>query len=110
MRGSLLVFLVLTVTAAHRISVRRGILVLATLYFFNSGEFLGPFCFFSGALLADLSLVLNAKTPNTNRYTPFLWQRWQSVVAEKGPLALAMFALLLGTLPPENQDFLTYSR
>ena len=102
----------LNVTAAHRIYIRRGILVLAALYFFYSGELLTPFCFFSGALLADLSLVLKAKTSNNNRShnNPSLRLQSQRLVAEKWPFALAMFAVLLGTVPPENQDFMAYSR
>jgi len=112
MRGSFLVFLVLTTTASHTILIRRTILALTALYFFNSGEFLSTFCFFSGALLADLSLYLRAYASDSHSSPPqhHPKSRWQAIIAEHWPVALAMFALFLGTMPPEDQDFVKYSR
>ena len=85
--------------------IRRAILVLTALYFFNSGEFLSPFCFFSGALLADVSLVLRTYTSNTyiSLQNSARRSRWQVILKEHWPIALAMFAMFLGTIPPEAQ-------
>jgi peptidoglycan/LPS O-acetylase OafA/YrhL len=109
MRGSLLVFLLLTVTAPATPHWRRTILILTALYFYNSGEFIGPFCFFCGALLSDLSLVLRARSQQglgTHRFDSeragILHQHW--------PLALAFLAFFLGTMPPENQRYTAWSR
>ena len=113
MRGSLLVFLVLGVTASHTKFCRRWILFLSALYYFNSGDFISSFCFFSGALLADLSLTLRANASNSNTsdavpsHHPRL--RFRRHISY-WPIALAMFALFLGTMPPENENYRPYSR
>ena len=113
MTGSMMVFLVLTVTASHTKFWRRTILLLTTLYYFECGQFLSNFCFFSGALLADLSLVLGSSissTSTTSRYIPYIGLRWKRLVIEYWPITLALFALLLASVPPSDQDYVAYSR
>jgi hypothetical protein len=67
--------------------------VCAAIYYFKSGELLAPFCFFSGALLAELSLNQGHTPPNA-----------------KWPFALTVLSLLLASVPPENPHFRPYSR
>ena len=66
-------------------------LVATAIYYFKSGELLAPFCFFCGALLAEVSLNL--------RPTRGYW-----------PLTLAALALLLGSVPPERPHYAPWSR
>ena len=114
MRGSLLVFLVLGVTASHTKFCRRWILFLSALYYLNNGDFVSSFCFFSGALLADLSLTLRANASNstTSDATPSHYPRlrFRRHIIRYWPIALAIFALFLGTMPPENEYYRPYSR
>jgi hypothetical protein len=114
MRGSLLVFLVLSVTASHTKFCRRWILFLSALYYYNSGDFVSSFCFFAGALLADLSLTLRAYAPNPNisDAAPIHYSRlrFRKHILPYWPIALAMFALFLGTMPPESESYRPYSR
>ena len=113
MRGSMMVFLVLTVTAVCTSFWRRVILVCSTIYFFKSGEFIPPFLFFAGTLHAELSLlqiayakeraakgILDAPEPSSQ--TSRLRKHW--------PTALFILALFLGTSPPENSHRATWSR
>ena len=111
MRGSLLLFLVLTTTANHAKYIRRMTLFLAALYFYCSGDFIATFCFFGGSLLADLSfsLIANKSMKDSHRDSLRHPQR-VGFVAEHWPEPLAIFAMFLGTMPPENQDYVQYSR
>lgn len=69
--------------------------------------------FVSGALLAELSLVMNAtKTGGAKPPTPWVegerpWRRW---LREYWPVGLAFTALFLASSPPENQIYAPYSR
>ena len=109
MRGSLLVFLVLTTTASATALWRRIIFILTALYFYNSGEFIGPFCFFSGALLADLSLFLRDNPPREITLNLF-GSSWERAIYKRWPFGLAFLSYFLATMPPENQDYAAWSR
>jgi len=108
----MLVFLALTITAGFTPLWRRAIFILTTLYYFESesDQYKSIFCFFSGALLADVSLMLRGHGPQglhrVSRNTP----HWFDVVSAHWPVALFLFALLLGSSPPQDQDFAFYSR
>lgn len=114
MRGSMVVFLVLFVTAVCTSFWRRVILVCMTIYYYKSGEFITPFLFFAGTLLAEISLmqiayakeraasgILDTPEPSSSRIAR-LRKRW--------PTALFIFALFLGTAPPENSHRAAWSR
>src|SRR5271155_3703605 len=115
MRGSMLVFLVLGMTAGLTVFWRRVFLVCTTIYFFATAEFVSPFLFFSGALFAEISLaqlawqsnmpksILDEKEPPTCR-------TWKRLVRDYWPGALAVFALYLATSPPEHFERAAYSR
>ena len=110
MRGSMLVFLVLTITADFKRSWRRVFFILTAFYYFKSGEFLGPFCFFAGAILAEVSL-LQSKYAKSEMSYPITdpSERIYQMVCEYWPFALAILALLLASVPPENPTLAPYS-
>jgi len=114
MQGALLVFLAIMITAAQAIFWRRTILVLTTIYYFYSGQFISIFCFFSGALLADLSLSLRASTSPGNTPPPTYEAEqppvWIQYLKEHWPIATAILALLLASVPPQDQHYVFYSR
>jgi hypothetical protein len=113
MYGSMVIFLVLGVTASCKPFWRRIILLSLAFYYFKAGYFLCQFMFVAGALLAEISLVMNAtKTGGAKPPTPYiegqsLWKRW---VLEYWPLTMAGTALFLASSPPENQTYAAYSR
>jgi len=109
MHGSFLVFLDLMSTASATALWRRIILILTACYFYNSVEFIGPFCFFSGALLADLSLFLRSGRRNEITLNLF-GSKWERAIYRHWPIALAVFAFFLATMPPENQLYVAWSR
>lgn len=105
----MLVFLVLGMTAGFTVFWRRFMLVCAAVFYFKSGELLAPFCFFSGAILAEISLN-QSKTPVTFPPPRDATERVYQIVYEHWPIGLAMLGLLLASVPPENQHFVWYSR
>jgi len=73
------------------------------------------FCFFSGALLADLSLSLRASSQASEKASPPEYQAeqpsvWVPYLKEYWPIATAIFALLLASVPPQDQHYVYYSR
>jgi hypothetical protein len=71
---------------------------------------MGNFCFLSGVLLADLSLILRTSPLTTDNPLRYYGRRWQRLFIEHWPTALAMFALFLASVPPADQDYAAYSR
>jgi len=113
MYGSMVVFLVLNITAACKPFWRRVILVSLAWYYFKAAYFLCQFMFISGALLAEISLVMNAtKTGGAKPFTPHI--HGESVLTwwarEYWPLGTAMLGFFLGSMPPGNQTFAWWSR
>lgn len=100
----MLVFLVLGMTAGFTIFWRRFMLLCAAIFYFKSGELVAPFCFFSGAILAEITLTESRRmTINTDvKVKRWYHQHW--------PLALATLAMLLASVPPENAHYRPYSR
>lgn len=125
LRGSLLIFFTLFVTAGFRRSWRRAILVLAFALSIYSDDLLCGGHFYAGALLAELSISLPASalspvpapSPRTSRlvklYYPFLlgavglclasWAR----VPEEGSVLWSrilfhMFSPIFGTRISQN--------
>ena len=75
-------------------------------HFYKFGKYLGSFCFFAGALLADFSLSSNRPTDNVSENT----SRMRNLFREIWPIGLVLFGLLLGSVPPENPEFSPWSR
>jgi peptidoglycan/LPS O-acetylase OafA/YrhL len=98
----MMLFLLLTITAAFTTYTRRLIFYIVLAYGFYNGDLLGEIPFFSGALLADLSLYLNSADAATapswsNKFPKFIRDYWA--------IAMAIFGLTIGSYPafvPEN--------
>jgi|SRR5277367_828989 len=115
MRGSMLVFLVLGMTAGLTVFWRRVFLVCTTYYFLASGEFISPFLFFSGAIFAEISLTQSAWQNNMpksilDEKEPPTCRTWKRFVRDYWPGATAIFALYLASSPPEYAERAAYSR
>jgi len=90
MRGSMLLFIGLLATASCTPTARTVLLFSLIAYFYEAGDLLSGFLFYSGALLADVSLCI----PETKK-------RW--------PIALTILALFFGSYPNEPERA-AYSR
>jgi len=109
----MLLFLGLTIAVSFTNFWRRSFLVCSTLYFFKTGEFISPFLFFSGALLAEISLVLSSRQtqPITPTFDPRETCRpLKTFVKQYWAIGFALFAIFIGSFPPEGQHRAAYSR
>jgi hypothetical protein len=102
-RGSMLVYLVLTTTASFTPACRRAIFVTLIVYSLYYGDFLGDVPFYCGVLLADMSLVLSQRQRlSTSKQTTIDgWRRFQ-FVRHYWPIMLAIFGLFLSSYPPDS--------
>jgi hypothetical protein len=101
-------FLTLSIAAGFTPYGRRVILTIGAVFFFLSSQYLTTFCFFIGALLADLSLHLRAS--QASNITPKYTSNAQRLVAEHWPYTLVIFAILMGSVAPEDPEYEVYSR
>jgi len=97
-RGSMVLYLVLVVTASFTSHARVISLFLLTMYCVYWGDLLGDIPFYTGALLANLSIVLGTTSNNASRGIGI------GKFRVKWPLLLAVFALFLGSYPPDSPD------
>jgi len=107
----MLLFLALVMCVSFTSFWRRTFLVCAMGYFFKNGEF-APFLFFSGALLAEISLVLSS---SQQQIKPTIDDRdvcppWVGRAKKHWPTALAILGIFIGSFPPENAHRAAYSR
>jgi hypothetical protein len=110
-RGSMIVYLALGTTSAFTPGARRATFIVLTTYAFFYGDFLGDVPFYIGALLADMALCLKNSSlsqPSLSSRTigPY---RLISIVKSYWPIALAIFALFIGSYPPDSPDRATWS-
>jgi len=77
------------------------------MWFYFFGQYLSSFCFFAGAMFADFSLSSYRPTSTSN---PDDHPGWRNRVVHYWPIALASVGLLLGSVPPENPEYATWSR
>lgn len=105
LRGSLLVYFTLVITAAFTPLFRRAVFVVLLAYSVYCGDLLGESPFYIGALLADLSIVLST---NMSPIAPITRARarWQKY----WPIALATFALYISSYPTNNPQLAGWSR
>jgi hypothetical protein len=110
----MLVYLTLLVTAAFTPFRRCLILFVLTAYFiYCDVDVLLNIPFFTGALLADLSLVLNSKAqtlPSWNIPTPVTSFRLKSILLHHWPIILAFLALFIGSYPPDSPELAPWSQ
>lgn len=100
--GSMVLFLLLTITAAFTTYTRRLVFYIVLALGIYNGDLLGEIPFFSGALLADLSLYLNSVDAST---APSWSHKFPKFVRDYWPIAMAIFGLFIGSYPavgPEN--------
>jgi hypothetical protein len=112
MRGAMLVFLTLTVSVSCTPFWRRFILLATTFFYFKSGEFIPPFLFLCGAVLAEITLLQIAH--NNNKVASMDISEpprgLKRIVKKCWTGVLFTFSLYLGTHPPENPHRVKYSR
>jgi len=104
MRGSMLLFIILVMSSHCTPFWRRIFLLGSACYAFRIGEFMSPFCFISGALLADLSLRLPPAEPNTPGF------HLRGPISSHWPLLEAFLGLLMASVPPDNPTYKFHSR
>ena len=82
-------------------------MVIFALWFYGFGQYLSSFCFFTGAILADFSVssYRSMFTP-----TPDDHPGWRNRVMDSWPIGVALVGLILGSIPPENPEYATWSR
>jgi hypothetical protein len=109
-RGSMMVYLFLGITAAftptRRFLCLSGIVAYSM---YTDKDVLSDLPFYTGAMLADLSLVLNDQTFTSlplfnacNGLSPTGNSRWAIV--------FAFVALYLGSYPPNSYEYATWSQ
>ena len=104
--GSMILFMILTISAGFQSVWRSTLLVCAMSYYFKIGANLYCFLFCSGALLADLTLVMDLSRVVPRGIAP----GWRATIREYSTTRLASFALYLATQPPEKYWHANYSR
>jgi len=100
----MMLFLLLTITAPFSTYTRRLLFYVVIAYGIYNGDLLGEIPFFSGALLADLSLYLNSADASTAPSWG-ITHSFPKIVRNYWPIALFIFALGIGSYPavaPEN--------
>ena len=105
LRGSMSVYLALGTTSAFTPAARRAVFIILTTYSLFYGDFLGDVPFYTGALLADLSLHLKSKTVSPPLSSPESGSHGLiSIVKGYWAIAMAIFALFLGSYPPDSPE------
>jgi hypothetical protein len=105
----MMLFLLLTITAAFTTYTRRLLFYIVIAYGVYNGDLLGEIPFFSGALLADLSLYLNSPDASTGPS----WSVRHNIpkfVRDYWPLALAIFGAMIGSYPAVAPETAAWSR
>jgi len=106
LRGSMLVYLALVVTSAFTPFYRCAVFVFLTANSLWCGDILGEVPFYTGVLLADMSLLLNDEPLVSPRWVGPRLQR----VQKYWPFILALFGLFLASYPPVDPDLSGWSR
>jgi hypothetical protein len=108
-RGSILVYITLIVTCTFPPFSRAAIFFFLTAYsFYWNPDVLADIPFYTGALLADLSLILaqNASSPawSTRSTGPFarLRSHWPNI--------LAFIGLIIASYPPDSAELAGWSQ
>jgi hypothetical protein len=108
-----MVFLTLSVGVCCTPFWRRFMLVFMATFYFKSGEFIPPFLFFAGAVLAEITQmqIAYAKNSQASPLDPVEPLRgWRKYVNNYWTIALFFVSYFLGTQPPSNPERATYSR
>ena len=106
LRGSMLVYLILVVTASFTPYYRCLVFVVLLAYSIYLGDLLGEIPFYTGALLADLAIILQKDSVSTR---PRLSGQY-SWIKGYWPIALALLALYISSYPTNNAHLAGWSR
>ena len=108
LRGSMFVYLVLVVTSPFTPFYRNTIIFLLLVNSIWGGDILGEVPFYTGALLADMSIVLSSRSDTAAN------SKWRGPNFEKfqnyWPIGVALFGGFLASYPPNNDDLAAWSR
>jgi hypothetical protein len=104
LRGSLLVYLILVITASFTPVHRCTIIAILLMYSVYLGDLMGEIPFYFGVLMAELSLFLSQETIST--LPPLFTGR----VSKNWPIIMAVFALLLCSYPTNHAELAAWSR
>lgn len=111
LRGSMSVYLALGTTSAFTPAARRAVFIILTTYSLFYGDFLGDVPFYTGALLADLSLHLKSKTISQPLSSLESGSHGLiSIVKGYWAITMAIFALFLGSYPPDSPERAPWSQ
>jgi len=105
LRGSMLVYLILVITSAFTPFYRCAVFVLLTANSLWCGDILGEVPFYTGVLLADMSLLISNGDFSSPRW---FGSRLQSV-QKYWPFCLAMFGFFLASYPPVGPELSSWS-
>jgi len=104
-RGSLIVYLTLITTAPFTVVSRRIVFLCLTVYLAYYGDLVADVTFLTGALLADLALVIGS-----NHTSGLSGARGLKRVIAAWPILLWTFGLYVGSFPPYNAELADWSR
>ena len=102
--GSMMVYLALIVTASFTSFYRRIVFLILISYAIYFGDLMGEIPFYTGALLADLSLYLNSQRNSEPTHVA----RFLSV-RNCWPMAVVFFGLFLASYPPNSPELAGWS-
>jgi hypothetical protein len=113
MRGSMLLWITLIPTMNFTTRWRVVVLLLGAFYFYCARDLALLFLFYSGALLADLSLAMGSTATLKSPSSP-TFQRsrvcTKQIIKRYWPIVTAIIGLFLGCLPERNPDRQWWSR
>lgn len=102
----MLTYLALIVTAAFTPFYRIAILVFVTAYCTYCGDLLAEVPFFTGALLADMSLLIK---DDTFPLLPTSLAPRSPAIRKYWPVAVGLFGLIIGSYPPNSPELSSWS-
>ena len=102
----MLIYLALIATAAFTPFYRAATLIILTAYFIYCGDLLAEIPFFTGALLADLSLLIK---DDNFPLLPVNFAPRSPSVKKYWPIVVGLFGLIIGSYPPNSPELSSWS-
>ena len=96
----------LVVTVAFTPFYRVATLVFVTAFFAYCGDLLAEIPFFTGALLADMSLLIK---DDTFPLLPLSLDTRSPTIRKYWPIAVGLFGLVIGSYPPNSPELSQWS-
>lgn len=108
----MLVWITLVATTNFTTRWRAAVLFIGVVYSYCARDVVVMFLFYSGALLADLSLAIRANTLNAPSLPTFQESRVnpKRLIKRHWPIAAAIIALIIASLPYRSPERLWWSR